>query len=458
MSTYKFFRSPQETPFIDTEYRKIHTPIPAPGTEAILRDLEACESRSMQGQLPLVWDRATNFSIYDKAGNQWIDFTSTIFVANIGHSNPRLISAVKRVLDRNLIHTYAYPHEIRSEYLKKLVAFAGPDFEKGFLVSSGTEATEAALKLMRLNGTKQGKKRNGVICLDGNWHGRTMGAQLMCSSFEQKEWIGNNDPNIHHIPFPYPWELGEKSPEAFLQDGLKHLERKKIDLAKDICGFMLETFQGWGAVFYPKEFVQAIEKICIEKNILLVFDEMQSGFARTGKKFGYEHYGVKADMIVCGKGMGSGFPLSGIIGSSGVMDIPAVGSMSSTHSANPIVCTAGLVTLDEIKSNKLVEESERKGVLLHNNLNALKKKYSDRITYVLGRGLIAAVLFCKSGGTEPDAEFASQVAELCMRKGLLVVHTGRESIKIGPPLTISDDALLEGIEVLDEAIAEIIGG
>ena len=339
-----------------------------------------------------------------------------------------------------------------------MVAFAGPDFEKGFLVSSGTEATEAALKLMRLNGTKQGKKRNGVICLDGNWHGRTMGAQLMCSSFKQKEWIGNNDPNIHHIPFPYPWELGEKPPEAFLQEGLKHLERKKIDLAKDICGFMLETFQGWGAVFYPKEFVQAIEKICIEKNILLVFDEMQSGFARTGKKFGYEHYGVKADMIVCGKGMGSGFPLSGIIGSSGVMDIPAVGSMSSTHSANPIVCTAGLVTLDEIKSNKLVEESERKGVLLHDKLNALKKKYSNRIAYILGHGLIAAVLFCKSGGTEPDAEFTSQVAELCMRKGLLVVHTGRESIKIGPPLTISDDALLEGIEVLDEAIAEIIGG
>jgi 4-aminobutyrate aminotransferase / (S)-3-amino-2-methylpropionate transaminase / 5-aminovalerate transaminase len=457
MSTYKFFRSPQETPFIDTEYRKIHTPIPAPGTKAILSDLEACESRSMQGQLPLVWDRATNFSIYDKAGNQWIDFTSAIFVANIGHANPRLISAVKRLLDRNLIHTYTYPHEIRSEYLKKLVAFAGPDFEKGFLVSSGTEATEAALKLMRLNGTKQGKKRNGVICLDGNWHGRTMGAQFMSSSLEQKEWIGNDDPNIHHIPFPYPWVLGEKSPEAFLQEGLKHLERKQIDLAEDVCGFMLETFQGWGAVFYPEEFVQAIEKICREKNILLVFDEMQAGFARTGKKFGYEHYGVKADMIVCGKGMSSGFPLSGIIGSSEVMDIPAIGSMSSTHSANPIVCTAGLATLDEIESNKLVEESERKGVLLHDKLNALKKKYSDRITYVLGRGLIAAVLFCKPGGTEPDAEFTSQVAELCMRKGLLVVHTGRESVKIGPPLTISDDALLEGIEVLDEAIAEIIG-
>jgi 4-aminobutyrate aminotransferase / (S)-3-amino-2-methylpropionate transaminase / 5-aminovalerate transaminase len=457
MSAHIFSRSPQETPPIDTEYRRIQTSIPAPGTEAILSELEACESRSMQGQLPLVWDRATDFSVYDRTGNKWIDFTSTIFVANIGHSNPRLIEAVKRMLDKNLIHTYAYPHEIRSEYLKKLVSFAGPDFEKGYLVSSGTEATEAALKLMRFNGAKQGKKRNGVICLDGNWHGRTMGAQFMCSSPEQKEWAGHDDPNIHHIPFPYPWALGDKSPEVFLQNGLRRLQDEGIDLVQDICGFMLETFQGWGAVFYPEEFVQAIEKVCRGNNILLAFDEMQAGFARTGKKFGYEHYGVKADMIVCGKGMSSGFPLSGIIGSAEVMDIPAVGSMSSTHSANPVVCAAGLATLEEIESNQLVEESERKGKLLHEKLNALKEKYSDRISYVLGRGMIAAVLFCKPEGTEPDAEFTSEVAEICMRKGLLVVHTGRESIKIGPPLTISEDALMEGVEVLDEAIAETIG-
>ena len=457
MSAHIFSRIPQETPPVDTEYRRIQTPIPAPGTEAILSELEACEPRSMQGQLPLVWDRATDFSIYDRAGNKWIDFTSTIFVANIGHSNPRLIAAVKRMLDRNLVHTYAYPHEVRSKYLKKLVAFAGPGFEKGFLVSSGTEATEAALKLMRLNGVKQGKKRLGVICLDGNWHGRTMGAQFMCSSLEQKEWIGHDDPNIHHIPFPYPWALGDKSAEAFLREGLSRLEGEGVDLAQDVCGFMLETFQGWGAVFYPEEFVQAIGQICRENKILMVFDEMQAGFARTGKKFGYEHYEVKADMIVCGKGMSSGFQLSGIVGSAEIMDIPAVGSMSSTHSANPVVCTAGLVTLEEIESNQLVAESARKGRLLHNELNALKEKYSDRIAYVLGRGLIAAVLFCKPGGMESDAEFTSQVAELCMRKGLLVVHTGRESIKIGPPLTISDNALMEGVEVLDEAIAEVIG-
>jgi len=458
MSAYNFSRSPKKTPPIKTEYRRIQTAIPAPGTEALLGELEACESRSMHGQLPIVWDRAIDFSIFDSAGNKWIDFTSTIFVTNIGHANPRLIEAVKRVLDKNLVHTYAYPHEIRSEYLKKLVAFAGPGFEKAFLVSAGTEATEVALKLMRLNGGRLGKKRPVVICLDGNWHGRTMGAQFMCSSLEQKDWIGHDDPNICHIPFPYSWALGDKSPEEFLQEGLKRLQDEGINLGRDVCGFMLETFQGWGAVFYPEEFVKTVETICRKNKILLAFDEMQAGFARTGKKFGYEHYGVRPDLIVCGKGMGSGFPVSGVIGSAEVMDLPDVGSMSSTHSANPVACAAGLATLEEIESAQLVEESMRKGRLLHDQLNFLKEKYSDRISFVLGRGMIAAVLFCKPGKAEPDAEFTSQVAELCMRKGLLVVHTGRESIKIGPPLTISDDALLEGIGVLDEAIAEVAQG
>jgi len=295
-----------------------------------------------------------------------------------------------------------------------------------------------------------------VICIEGNWHGRTMGAQFMSSSREQKDWIGHDDPDIYHIPFPYPWVLDNRSPETFLQEGLKRLGDDGIDLERDVCGFMLETFQGWGAVFYPEEFVRAIETICRENRILLAFDEMQSGFARTGKNFGFEHYGVKPDLIVCGKGMGSGFPVSGVIGKADIMDLPDVGSMSSTHSANPVACAAGLATLEEIKSAGLVQESVRKGLVLHGGLKKLKKKYSDFIAFVFGRGLIGALLFCKPGGTEPDIEITGKIAELCMRKGLLVVYTGRESIKIGPPLTISDDALLEGLEVLDETIAEVI--
>lgn len=456
MAAYSFSRIPQQVPLVSTSHRVIKTAIPTPGTREVLERLEACESRSMQGQLPLVWDKAEDYSIYDAAGNRWIDFTSTIFVANVGHSNKRVSTAMKAVLDRPLYSCYAYANESRASYLEKLVAFAGHPFEKAFLLSAGTEATEGALKLMRMHGQKEGKRRRGIICIEGNWHGRTLGAQMMSSNLSQREWIGYQDADIHHIPFPYPWALNGRSPEDFLRDGLLKLEKAGIDLKLDVCGFMLETFQGWGAIFYPAEFVQAIEKICREYGILLAFDEMQAGFGRTGKKFGFQHYGVTPDLICCGKGMGGGVPLSGVLGRASIMDLPDVGNMSSTHSANPLVCAAGMAVIEEIESRDLVAETARKGDLLFTALGKLQARFPERISHLLGRGLISAVLFKNPKTGEADGPFTSRVAELCMQKGLLVVHTGRESIKIGPPLTISDAALLEGVSVLGEAISEVV--
>lgn len=455
MAAHNFSRQPQSVPPVATANRRIQTAIPAPGTREVLERLEACESRSMHGQLPLVWDRAEDFSIFDAAGNRWIDFTSTIFVANVGHSNPRVTAAIKAALDRPLYGCYAYANESRAQYLEKLVAFAGPPFEKAFLLSAGTEATEGALKLMRMHGQKAGKRRPGIICIEGNWHGRTLGAQMLSSNLAQREWIGYQDADIHHIPFPYPWALKGRSPESFLQEGLKKLQDAGIDLARDVCGFMLETFQGWGAVFYPPEFVQAIERVCRQHGILLTFDEMQAGFGRTGKGFGFQHYGVTPDLICCGKGMGGGVPLSGVLGRGEIMDLPDVGNMSSTHSANPLVCAAGLAVIEEMENRNLIAEAARKGDLLFGALNQMQARFPDRVSELLGRGLIAAVLFRHPETGAPDGPFTSQVAELCMQKGLLVVHTGRESIKIGPPLTITDDALLEGVAVLGEAIAEV---
>ena len=451
-SNYNFPTNPQKVPLVQTKHRLIQTPIPAPGTKDVLEALEGVESRSMQGQMPIVWDKAKGWSVYDIAGNKWIDFTSTIFVVNIGHANSHLVSSVRAVLEKSLIHTYAYSNEIRVEYLKKLTEFA--QFEKAFLLSSGTEATEAAVKLMRMQGQKNGKRKLGIICVENNWHGRTMGAQFLSSNEEQKEWIGFKDPNIHHIPFPYPWVLGGASVEEFLSNGLKKLLDSGVDFDKDICGVMLETFQGWGAVFYPAEFVQGLERLCRKHSMLLAFDEMQAGFARTGKRFGYEHYGVRPDLLCCGKGMGSGFPLSGVLGSKEVMDLPETGDMSSTHSANPVVCAAGLATIQEIESLTLVEESEKKGKIFHEKLMAIKERFPDRVSYVLGKGMIAAMLFKKPGSHEPDSHFPSKVCEICMYKGLLVVHTGRESIKLAPPLVISREALIEGLDVLEESIFE----
>jgi len=456
METYTFSLQPKKVPKVLTKYRSIQTDIPAPGTAEILQRLNGFESRSMHGQLPLVWDRAEDFSVFDIAGNKWIDFTSTIFVANVGHSNHRVSDAIKATLDHPLYSCYAYPNKVRADYLEKLIDFAGMPFEKAFLLSAGTEATEAALKLMRMHGQKFGKRRLVIICIENNWHGRTLGAQMMSSNAAQKAWIGYQDEDIYHIPFPYPWKLDGQNGEEFLLAGLSKLKSKGIDLSRDVCGFMLETFQGWGAIFYPDDFVQLIESLCREHRILLTFDEMQAGFGRTGHRFGFQHYGVTPDLICAGKGMGGGVPLSGVIGRAEVMDLPEVGNMSSTHSANPLVCAAGLAVLEELESRNLVSESERKGSLFRDALESIQKQYPDRISWVLGSGMIMAILFQDPVTHKADGAFASRIAERCMQKGLLVVHTGRESIKLGPPLTITDDALLEGISVLSESIAEVV--
>jgi 4-aminobutyrate aminotransferase-like enzyme len=437
---------------IKTQNRLIKTKIPAPGTNKIIKSLKKNESRSMQGQLPIVWSKADGHSLFDIKGNKFIDFTSTIFVTNIGHSNARLIKNLKKSLDKKLLHSYAYFNKSREEYLKSLVKFAGVNFNKAFLMSAGTEATEAALKLMRLYGKKENKRKLGIISFNGNWHGRTMGAQMMSGNKKQKEWIGYEDKNIHHIDFPYPWELENISPKDFLHNSLKKLKRK-IDLKKDVCGFMLETFQGWGAIFYPIEFVKEISKICKKNKILLTFDEMQAGFGRTGKKFGYEHYDVKPDLICCGKGMGGGIALSGVIGKKSIMDLPSVGEMSSTNSANPLACVAGMSVIDEINDKKILKRVNENGNILKTGLEQIMKKNSSSIKYVMGKGMIYALIFDKEIN-----DIGSKLKKVCfraMQNGLLVVYTGRESIKIGPPLTITRKAINEGLQVLDEQIANV---
>ena len=260
VNNYTFSLVPKLVEKVKTKNRIIQTRIPCPGTKEIFDRLNKVESRSMHGQLPIAWKKAKDFNVYDIAGNCWIDFTSTIFVANVGHSNQRILNAIRETIDNPLLSCYAYTNSKRAEYIEKLINFAGEPFQKAFLLSAGTEATEAALKLMRMHGKKISKKRLGIICIENNWHGRTLGAQMMSSNLEQKDWIGFQDKDIHQIPFPYPWDLKDNDSLEFLLKGINELVENGINLKTDICGFMLETFQGWGAIFYPKEFVKGIKK------------------------------------------------------------------------------------------------------------------------------------------------------------------------------------------------------
>lgn len=416
----------------------------------------------MHGQMPIVWDRAQDFRVFDKYGNAWIDFTSTIFVTNAGHANPRIVKALRQALGKNLLHTYTFAHEIRLKFLKRLIEITPKFCEKAFLLSAGTEATECAVKLMRMHGQTISENKIGIVSFKGSMHGRTLGAEMLKGDKEASPWIGYVDPNIFHLPFPYPWiapqdQIAKYDWAAHFRKDIKALENSGVD-PKNLCGFIIESYQGWGAVFYPKAYIQELMLYAKAHDMLVTFDEIQGGFGRTGKMFVYEHYDVEPDLLCLGKGMSGSLPMSAVIGRQKILDLPDVGSMSSTHSANPLCCAAALANIEEIKRKKLVAQAARKGRILHEGLEALRKKYPKHISCILGKGMLAAVIVVDPVTGKPNGLLASRVCERAMQKGLLLVHTGRESIKIGPPLTIPDAALKEGIAVLGEAFDEMIAG
>lgn len=460
MSGYDVTKIPQKTKLVRTKYRRIKTKIPHPQDILLLNNLEKYESRSMHGQLPVVWDKAEGFRVFDRNGNCWIDFTSTIFVTNAGHANPLIVKAIRRQLDKKLLHSYVFANEPRAKLLKKLIQITPKQFEKAFLLSAGTEATECALKLMRMRGRKVNPSKVAVISFCGAMHGRTMAAEMLKGNPKTSSWIGYKDPNIYHLPFPYPWS--KRGNAALNYDWARHF-REDMDALKknglnfdNIAGFIIESYLGWGAIFYPPKYIKELVKFAKEHRSLVTFDDIQGGFGRTGKLFAYEHYGVEPDLLCLGKAISGSLPLSAVVGPKSIMDLPDVGSMSSTHSANPLSCAAALANIEAIESQNLIKESARKGKLLHGYLDKLKSRYPDRISYIFGKGLLAGIIFKKPKSTKPDSLLSSKICEKAMQKGLLLVHTGRESIKIGPPLVINDEALLEGLKVLDESIAEVV--
>lgn len=456
MVEFKFNRIPREINSIKTKHRCMQGLFPNPASLEILEALAKYESRSMHGQMPVIWDSAIGHQVFDPYGNCWIDFTSTIFVANSGHAHPKIKHALECQIQNNLLHAYNYPTKIRAIFLEKLIEVTPAYLEKAYLMSSGTEATECLIKLIRLNGRKENKQKPGIISFQGAYHGRTLGAAQIGGASPSQSWIGYKDPHIHQIPFPYEWLLGDKKPEDCFYHDMEILAAKGINFKTDICGFILESYIGWSAGFIPQGYIQEMAKFCKENKILLSFDEIQGGFGRTGKLFVYEHYKVEPDLIACGKGISSSLPLSAVLGTAEIMDLPEVGSMSSTHSANPLSCAAGLANLKILEDEQLIEASRKKGEFLHKRLREIQYKVQGHINQVSGKGLLAALIFVNPSTGKPETRLPSLICEKALESGLLLIHTGRESIKIAPPLTISREALEEGLDVLEKVMVEML--
>ena len=450
----EFSIKPRTVPHVETTHRRIVSPLPHPDSVAVLERLRQFEPQSMRGQPPLVWDRAEDVFVYDGYGNRWLDWSSGVLVANAGHCAPEIRQAILDQVNRGLLHNYVFPSKERAALVEQLARLAPRDLKKVFLLTTGSEATECAIKLARSEGIRRGgKKKIGIVGAERGFHGRTLGAQQAGGIPGQKGWIVNEDAGIIQVPFPDGYWTENTSFELFLAT----LERKGME-ADNVAGVLFETYQGVGPDFAPVEYIRQLAQWCKEHDVVLVFDEVQAGFGRTGKFWAFEHYGVVPDLICCGKGISSSLPLSAVIGRADIMDQFAPGSMTSTHTGNPVCCAAALSNLKKLVADDLTGNAEKMGRVLDRGLREIQQAHADVIGHYSCRGLVGGLQMTMPGRKEPNPDLAHAVIERCFHKGLLFfapVGAWGQTVKIAPPLTITKEAVIEGLQVLREAISEL---
>lgn len=354
---------------------------------------------------PLTVKKAKGCYVYDEKNTPYLDFTSSIFTANVGHGNKAVLKAIKRAINKPLIHAYGFNTIEKENYIRALREYSGN--REVFLCSTGSESIEWAIQLVQ-KWNELNKIKGTIYGLKGGFHGKTLGSRAL----------------VNDLP-----EVVGIKPLKFLPD--------------DMAGLFIETYQGWSGRFHDAEYIGQLCRICKQRNILVVFDEMQSGFGRTGRFWGYNWYGVEPDIICCGKAMGGGYPLSAVLAKAEIMDLGS--DMSTTHSGNPLSCTVGLAVLKEIERQRLVERSYNMGLGLHTYLLNLSGRHDIEVN---GYGLMAGVIF-------PDKDRADAVCEYCFMNRLLVVKTGKSGVKLAPPLTITENELIKGLNIFKEAVAGV---
>lgn len=446
---------PQPVPRVETRYRRIVTPVPHPDSVATLEALRRFEPLSMRGQPPVVWERAEDIFVFDKYGNCWLDWSSGVLVANAGHGAPEIKKAILDQVHSGLVYNYVFPSEERAQFVEYLAGLAPKGLNKVFLLTTGAEAVECAVKLGRAHGIKAGgKKKIGIVGFQRGFHGRTLGAQQAGGIPAQKSWIVNEDPAIINAPFPDGYWQADTGFDTFLRavesSGLK---------PEDVACVVMESYQGVGPDFAPVAYVRQLAEWCQARNAVLIFDEVQSGFGRTGRFWAFEHYGVTPDVICCGKGISSSLPLSAVIGRPDIMDQFPPGSMTSTQTGNPVCCAAALASVKKIVSENLTANAARLESVLIEGLSQIQRRHPDEVGRVSARGLVGGLQTVKRGQREPDASLAHDIVERCFQKGLLMfapVGAWGQTVKISPPLTIPREALEEGLTVLSQAVDEAV--
>ncbi|WP_038013466.1 4-aminobutyrate--2-oxoglutarate transaminase [Terasakiella pusilla] len=391
-------------------------------------------------------ERAEGAEIWDVEGRRFIDFAAGIGVCNTGHRHPKVVAAVEKQV-ASFFHTchQVTPYENYVELAEKLnAAVPGTSKKKTAFVTTGAEAVENAIKIARAH-----TGRTGVIACGGAFHGRTfMGMSLTGKVVPYKAEFGTMMNEVYHFPFP------NEVHGVTVDDAMAGLEKLfKSDIAPNrVAAIIFEPTQGEGGFYVaPKEFVERIRALCDEHGIVMIADEVQSGFGRTGKMFAMEHYGVEPDLTTSAKGLGGGLPISAVIGKAEIMDAPNPGGLGGTYAGNAIAVAAANAVCEIMAEDGFHERTTALGVKLKDMLNGLKADV-PQIADVRGQGLMVAVEFMENG--KPRADMVPAVISSAKENGLILISCGvyGNCIRFLPPLTIEDSVFDEALEIISAAI------
>ena len=395
-------------------------------------------------------ERARNAELWDVEGRRYIDFAAGIAVVNTGHLHPRVVAAVNGQLER-FSHTchQVVPYEHYVSLAERLNQLVPGDFaKKTVFVTTGAEATENAVKIARA-----ATNRSAVIAFAGGFHGRTFMAMAMTGKVTPyKTAFGSMMGEVYHAPFPVP--LHGVSVDMALQ-ALDKIFKADVDPSR-VAAIIVEPVQGEGGFYeVPREFTTQLRDICDKHGILLIADEIQTGFARTGKMFAMEHHGVAADLTTMAKGLGGGFPIAAVVGRAEVMDAPGPGGLGGTFGGSPIGIAAAHAVLDIIEDEKLCERAENLGARLKQRLSGLAER-APQIADVRGPGFMNAVEFNLPRSATPNPDFANTVRQKALDRGVILLTCGvyGNVIRFLSPLTIEDNVFAEALDVIESAIVD----
>ena len=400
---------------------------------------------------PICVDRAKGSLVWDVEGRRYIDFVGGIGVLNVGHNHPKVIAAVHRQLERVSHAAFQVAgYEVYVDLATRLNALiGGGEAYKTLLVTTGAEAVENAVKIAR-------GYRNvpGIISFRGGFHGRTLlGSTLTGFSAPYKQNFGPFAGEVYHTAYPDEYH-GISSKHALR--ALDDLFATQI-LPERVAAIILEPVQGDGG-FLPagKEFLQALRALTTQHGILLIVDEIQAGFGRTGKMFGFQSAGIQPDLVTVAKSLAGGLPLAGVVGRADIMDAPAPGGLGGTYAGNPLGCAAALAVLDIFEEENLLAQARELGELLHAGLNKLAADF-PAIGAVRGEGAMVALEFVADGDPfQPDPAFAQTIIDRCREQGLLVIKCGvhRSTVRLLAPLNTPTDIANEALAILRNAISQ----